>query len=249
MYISASLPELTHKKKQFDILCLIYAFLCLFLYFATDVLQDFSFLSMFPVILLFFSNFHTFINTNKHHEKKQTPFGFVTLTLLMFAMSNLYIYTNFSKFNDMAALAVAKYPVAQQETEGILKRHQYKVGSGRNRTTYIDIQLLRPHAPPLKLICNFVDRRHSCPQLEHLDQQAVQIKFYSDQRYFVQPEILLLAVQTSTDQFSINTMFQHYKQQKWTAILYFIFIWALGHGLFLWSSWLDFKYNQKLHGV
>ena len=112
-----------------------------------------------------------------------------------FFIINVFALSSLSKFTDYSAVRIAKHIPNPQHIEGQIRLNSYTVGSGRNKSHYEDVVLNEPsQQQPLRLVCNFMDRFKSCPLLENFQQQAVSIRYYTDNRQFIYPEVLVLSV-------------------------------------------------------
>ena len=87
------------------------------------------------------------------------------------------------------------------------------MGSGRNTSHYEDIVLNEAsQQQPLRLVCNFMDRFKSCLLLENFQQQAFSIRYYTDNRQFIYPEVLVLSVTADNTTISSQGFMQIYQQ-------------------------------------
>ncbi len=132
-----------------------------------------------------------------------------------FFIINVFALSSLSKFTDYSAVRIAKHIPNPQHIEGQIRLNSYTVGSGRNKSHYEDVVLNEPsQQQPLRLVCNFMNRFKSCPLLENFQQQKVSIRYYTDSRQFIYPEVLVLSVTADNTTISSQDFMQIYQQQR-----------------------------------
>jgi hypothetical protein len=163
-----------------------------------------------------------------------------------FFIINVFALSSLSKFTDYSAVRIAHHIPNPQHIEGQILLNSYTVGSGRNKSHYEDVVLNEPsQQQPLRLVCNFMDRFKSCPLLEDFQQQKVSIRYYTDNRQFIYPEVLVLSVTADNTTISSQDFMQIYQQQRNNFLIYLFFMVLIPNLLVINLFWRDHQYQQS----
>ncbi|MDH1489110.1 hypothetical protein N5E66_13250 [Acinetobacter johnsonii] len=163
-----------------------------------------------------------------------------------FFIINVFALSSLSKFTDYSAVRIANHLPTPQHVEGQILLNGYTVGSGRNKSHYEDVVLNEPsQQQPLRLVCNFMDRFKSCPLLENFQQQIVSIRYYTDNRQFIYPEVLVLSVTADNTTISSQDFMQIYQQQRSNFLMYLFFMVLIPNLLVINLFWRDHQYQQS----
>ena len=84
----------------------------------------------------------------------------------------------------------------------------------------------------------------SCPLLENFQQQKVSIRYYTDRRQFIYPEVLVLSVTTDNTTISSQDFIQIYQQQRNNFLIYLFFMVLIPNLLVINLFWRDHQYQQ-----
>ena len=90
-----------------------------------------------------------------------------------------------------------------------------------------------------------MDRFKSCPLLENFQQQAVSIRYYTDNRQFIYPEVLVLSVTADNTTISSQDFIQIYQQQRRNFLIYLFFMVLIPNLLVINLFWRDHQYQQS----
>ena len=90
-----------------------------------------------------------------------------------------------------------------------------------------------------------MDRFKSCPLLENFQQQAVSIRYYTDNRQFIYPEVLVLSVTADNTTISSQDFIQIYQQQRNNFLIYLFFMVLIPNLLVINLFWRDHQYQQS----
>ena len=90
-----------------------------------------------------------------------------------------------------------------------------------------------------------MDRFKSCPLLENFQQQAVSIRYYTDNRQFIYPEILVLSVTADNTTISSQDFMRIYQQQRSNFLMYLFFMIFIPNLLVINLFWRDHQYQQS----
>ena len=90
-----------------------------------------------------------------------------------------------------------------------------------------------------------MDRFKSCPLLENFQQQAVSIRYYTDNRQFIYPEVLVLSVTADNTTISSQDFMQIYQQQRSNFLMYLFFMVLIPNLLVINLFWRDHQYQQS----
>ena len=162
-----------------------------------------------------------------------------------FFIINVFALSSLSKFTDYSAVRIAHHIPNPQHIEGQILLNSYTAGSRRNKSNYEDVVLNEPsQQQPLRLVCNFMDRFKSCPLLENFQQQAVSIRYYTDNRQFIYPEVLVLSVTADNTTISSQDFIQIYQQQRNNFLIYLFFMVLIPNLLVINLFWCDHQYQQ-----
>ena len=89
-----------------------------------------------------------------------------------------------------------------------------------------------------------MDRFKICPLLENFQQQAVSIRYYTDNRQFIYPEVLVLSVTADNTTISSQDFIQIYQQQRNNFLIYLFFMVLIPNLLVINLFWRDHQYQQ-----
>ena len=90
-----------------------------------------------------------------------------------------------------------------------------------------------------------MDRFKSCPLLENFQQQAVSIRYYTDNRQFIYPEVLVLSVTADNTTISSQDFMRIYQQQRSNFLMYLFFMIFIPNLLVINLFWRDHQYQQS----
>ena len=90
-----------------------------------------------------------------------------------------------------------------------------------------------------------MDRFKICPLLENFQQQAVSIRYYTDNRQFIYPEVLVLSVTTDNTTISSQDFMRIYQQQRSNFLMYLFFMVLIPNLLVINLFWRDHQYQQS----
>ena len=90
-----------------------------------------------------------------------------------------------------------------------------------------------------------MDRFKICPLLENFQQQAVSIRYYTDNRQFIYPEVLVLSVTADNTTISSQDFMQIYQQQRKNFLIYLFFMVLIPNLLVINLFWRDHQYQQS----
>lgn len=241
--IQIKLAQQAQRKNAY--FSLVFATCTLSILFFVDVFKTLEFLSFMPLAYLIFINLSIFKKkSDQDKTNKEPPFLTYLIFIALLIITNIYLFTNYSNFKTLQVLPSIVLNASQTTAEGKIHVNKYTVGSGRNSSTYTDIELLNPQGQPqLKIKCDFLDAHKACPQLMKFDQQTAQIQYYSDSPYFNQQNVLLLNLKTETTTWSYTELMQHYQMQKYASYFY-LFIILIANVLIVRTCILDSKANS-----
>ncbi len=203
-----------------------FAICMLSIFYYIDVFNTLDFFAFVPLACLIFANLLIFKKkSDQDSTDEESPFLTYLIIIASLGITNIYLFTNYSNFKSINALTITQLSTTKAVAKGKIHVNKYTVGSGRNSSTYTDIELLNPQGQPqLKIKCDFFDAKKACPELIKFDQQFAQIQYFAEYPYFSLQDALLLDLKTETTTWSFNELTQHYQKQKYASYFYFLII-------------------------
>ena len=190
---------------------MVIAVVILIAFYQLPQFQYFNFINLSPVYFIVLVCLSFLKKTKNEQPKKNNLLLNILFMTAPFFIINVFALSSLSKFTDYSAVRIANHLPPPQHVEGQILLNGYTVGSGRNKSHYEDVVLNEPsQQQPLRLVCNFMDRFKSCPLLENFQQQIVSIRYYTDNRQFIYPEVLVLSVTADNTTISSQDFMQIY---------------------------------------
>ena len=245
MRTNRQLEALKSKKNKHALFSMAIVVVMLIAFYQLPQFQDFNFINLSPVYFIFVICL-SFLKKTKSEQLKNNLLLNILFMTAPFFIINVFALSSLSKFTDYSAVRIAKHIPNPQHIEGQIRLNSYTVGSGRNKSHYEDIVLNEAsQQQPLRLVCNFMDRFKSCPLLEDLQQQKVSIRYYTDNRQFIYPEVLVLSVTADNTTISSQDFMQIYQQQRKNFLIYLFFMVLIPNLLVINLFWRDHQYQQS----
>ncbi|WP_346311357.1 hypothetical protein [Acinetobacter sp. BWR-L5] len=202
-------------------------------------------MNIFPACFIFIVCFSFFKKAKDEPTEKNNAFLEILSFVALYVMINAFALSSLLKFTDYSAVRIANYASNPPQAVGQILLNSYTAGSRRNKSNYEDVVLNEPsQQQPLRLVCNFMDRFKSCPLLENFQQQAVSIRYYTDNRQFIYPEVLVLSVTADNTTISSQDFIQIYQQQRNNFLIYLFFMVLIPNLLVINLFWRDHQYQQ-----
>ena len=212
MRTNRQLEALKSKRNKHALFSIAIAVVMLIAFYQLPQFQDFNFINLSLVYFIFIVCLSFLKKTKNEQPKKNNLLLNILFMTAPFFIINVFALSSLSKFTDYSAVRIAKHIPNPQYVEGQILLNSYTVGSGRNKSHYEDVVLNEPsQQQPLRLVCNFMDRFKICPLLENFQQQAVSIRYYTDNRQFIYPEVLVLSVTADNTTISSQDFIQIYQ--------------------------------------
>mgnify|MGYP006190005681 FL=1 len=246
MRINRQLEAFKSQRNKHALFSMAIAVVMLIAFYQRPQFQDFSFINLSPVYFIFIVCLSFLKKTKNEQPKKNNLLLNILFMTAPFFIINVFALSCLSKFTDYSAVRIAHHIPTPQHIEGQILLNSYTMGSGRNKSHYEDVVSNEPsQQQPLRLVCNFIDRFKSCPLLENFQQQAVSIRYYTDNRQFIYPEVLVLSVTADNTTISSQDFIQIYQQQRNNFLIYLFFMVLIPNLLVINLFWRDHQYQQS----
>ena len=225
---------------------MVIAVVILIAFYQLPQFQYFNFINLSPVYFVVIVCLSFFEKAKNEQPKKNNLLLNILFMTAPFFIINVFALSSLSKFTDYSAVRIAHHIPTPQHIEDQILLNSYTAGSRRNKSNYEDVVLNEPsQQQPLRLVCNFMDRFKSCPLLEDFQQQKVSIRYYSDSRQFIYPEVLVLSVTADNTTISSQDFLQIYQQQRNNFLIYLFFMVLIPNLLVINLFWRDHQYQQS----
>ena len=246
MRINRQLKALKSRRNKHALFSMVIAVVILIAFYQLPQFQYFNFINLSPVYFVVIVCLSFFEKAkNEQPKKNNLLLNILFITAPVFII-NVFALSSLSKFTDYSAVRIANHIPNPQHVTGQILLNSYTAGSRRNKSNYEDVVLNEPsQQQPLRLVCNFMDRFKSCPLLENFQQQIVSIRYYTDNRQFIYPEVLVLSVTADNTTISSQDFMQIYQQQRSNFLMYLFFMVLIPNLLVINLFWRDHQYQQS----